>query len=45
MPAMDLEMGWIVENETFFIRVWKPPSRKRALKTLEGSREGKAQRG
>ena len=43
---------WIVrptlvgeENETFFIRVWKPLPSKRVLKTLRGSPEGKAQRG
>ena len=32
------------ENETFFIRVWKPLPSRRALKTLRGSPKGKAQR-
>ena len=33
------------ENETSFIRVWKPPHSKRVLKTLRGSSKGKIQRG
>ena len=33
------------ENETPFIRVWKPLSSIRVLKTLRGSPKGKAQRG
>ena len=33
------------ENETFFIRLWKPLSSIRVLKTLRGSPKGKAQRG
>ena len=33
------------ENETFFIKVWKPLPSKRVLKTLRGSPKGKAQRG
>ena len=43
--------GWIVrspsggkENETFFIRVWKPLPRRRVFKTLRGSSKGKLQR-
>ena len=33
------------ENGTFFIRVWKPFSSRRVLKTLRGSQKEKAQRG
>ena len=33
------------ENETFFIRVWKPLPSRRVLKTLRGSPKGIAQRG
>jgi len=33
------------ENESFFIRVWKPFSSIRFLKTLRGSSKGKVQKG
>ena len=33
------------ENETFFMKVWKPFSNRRVLKTLRGNLEGKTQRG
>ena len=33
------------ENETFFIKVWKPLSSRHVLKTLRGSLKGKVQRG
>ena len=33
------------ENETFFIRGWKPLPSRRVLKTLRESSKGKAQRG
>ena len=43
---LDPEERWIVrshigwaENETFFINAWKPPSRRRMLKNLEGKLE------
>ena len=54
MPARTLcvEGGWIVistsvgeENETPFIRVWKPLPNRCVLKTLRVSLKGKAQRG
>ena len=38
-----ISVAW--ENETFFVRVWKPLPSKRVLKTLRGSSKGKAQRG
>ena len=51
--TLDSRRGWLVrshvgleENETFFIRVWKPPlSSTRVLKTLRGSLKGKIKKG